>query len=132
MLEVKQAFEQKINTITPTIATAYENTTFTPANGVPYQELYLLPSYNDDTFQDSRLVNGIFQITLKYPTLKGNKDILERVKLYLDSFKSGDTITNGGIVVNVLGHPTVKNMGVIGDRVVSIISVNFWADYEMV
>ena len=44
MIEIKQAFELKLNSITPLIQTAYENTPFAPTVGTPYQELYLMPA----------------------------------------------------------------------------------------
>lgn len=131
MIEIKTAFELAMNSITPTIATAYENTPFIPTNNVPYQELYLIPSMNDNIFIDNAgfISYGIFQITLKYPTGKGTKDILDRIKLYLDNFQSGKNLTQGGITVNVLNTPSVKNAGVVGDRLVYILSINYQAFY---
>ena len=132
MIEIKNAFEIKLNTITPLISTAYENTPFSPVNNVPYQELFLIPAMNDNIFIDNPgyLSYGIFQITLKYPTGKGTKDILYRVKLYLDNFKSGDILTKDGIETNIQGSPTVKNLGVVGDRICYAISINYMAHYQ--
>ena len=131
MIEIKQAFENKINSITPTIQTAYENVTFTPTAGVPYQELYLIPATNDNIFIDGEgfISYGIFQITLKYPTGKGTKDISDRVKLYLDNFKSGDNLVQGGITTNILNTPKVVSLGTSGDRIIYAISINYQAFY---
>ena len=131
MIEVKIAFETKINSITPTIQTAYENVTFTPTAGVPYQELYLIPATNDNIFIDGEgfVSYGIFQVNLKYPTGKGTKDILDRVKLYLDNFKSGDNLVQGGITTNILNTPKVVNLGTSGDRIIYAISINYQAFY---
>lgn len=134
MIEIKTAFELAINSITPTIATAYENTNFDPKllpAGTPYQELYLIPSYNDNPFigGDGFISYGIFQVTLKYPTGKGTKDILDRIKLYLDNFQSGQNLTQNGITINVLNTPSIKNAGVVGDRLVYILSINYQAFY---
>lgn len=131
MIEIKTAFEKKIATISPTIATAYESVSFLPTTGVPYQELYLIPATNDNPFIDNSkyIAYGIFQITLKYPTNKGSKDILDRVKLYLDNFRSGDNLVQGGITINILNAPTVKNLGIDGDRLVYIVSINYQAFY---
>lgn len=133
MIEIQTAFNIKIDSISPKIDTAYENgTVFNPVAGTPYQELYLMPSYNDDTFRDGYIARGIFQITLKYPKNQGTKTILDRVKLYLDNFYSGLKLNKDGIIVNVDGSPTAKSLGVIGDRFVYAISISYWADYEMV
>ena len=131
MIEIKQAFENKINSITPTIQTAYENVTFTPTAGVPYQELYLIPATNDNIFVsgDGFISYGIFQITLKYPTGKGTKDILDRVRLYLGNFKSGDNLVQDGITINILNTPKFVNLGMSGDRIIYAISINYQAFY---
>lgn len=132
MLEIKQTFESKLATITPTIATVYEGTQYTPIVGTPYQEVFILPALNDNVFIDnSKYISyGIFQITLKYP-LSGNasKDILTRIKLYLDNFKSGDNLVKNGITVNILNTPNVKNLGIDGDRLVYVVSINYQAFY---
>jgi len=133
LLEIKQAFEIKLNSINPTIATAYENAPFTPTNGVPYQELTLLPSYNDSEYiNDKQYVSyGLVQITIKYPTTKGAKDVLDRVKLYMNNFVRGDTLTNGGINIKIKSTPIAVNLGTIGDRYVYAISINYKAFYEL-
>ena len=130
MNEIYRAFEAKLNTITPLLSTAFENAPFSPVNNVPYQELFLIPAMNDDEFRDGYLAKGIFQINLKYPVGKGTKDILDRVKLYLDNFKIGTTLTKDGIVTNIDRTPTAKSLGVIGDRLCYAISITYWADYE--
>lgn len=135
MIEIQTAFNIKIDSIGPKIDTAYENgTVFNPVAGTPYQELYLMPSYNDNPFIDNAgfLSYGIYQITLKYPKNQGTKAMLDRVKLYLDNFKSGSNLTKDGIVINIQGTPSIKNLGVVGDRFVYAISINYMAHYEMV
>ena len=134
MIEIQNAFSIKLNSINPTIATAYENVSFTPTNNVPYQELSLLPSYNDSEYiNDKQYISyGLVQITLKYPTTKGSKDILDRVKLYMNNFVRGDTLTNGGINIKIRSTPVAVNLGTIGDRYVYAISINYKAFYEMV
>ena len=134
MIEIENAFRIKLNTISPVIATAYENVPFTPTSNVPYQELSLLPSYNDSEYiNDKQYISyGLVQITLKYPTTKGSKDILDRVKLYMNNFVRGDTLTNGGISIKIRSTPVAVNLGTIGDRYVYAISINYKAFYEMV
>lgn len=137
MIEIQNAFSIKLNSINPTIATAYENVPFDPKLlpvGSPYQELSLLPSYNDSEYiNDKQYISyGLVQITLKYPTTKGSKDILDRVKLYMNNFVRGDTLTNGEISIKIRSTPVAVNLGTIGDRYVYAISINYKAFYEMV
>ena len=132
MLEIKQAIEIKLNSILPVIQTSYENSPFTPTTGTPYQEVTFLLAYNDNAFIDNSgyLSYGLVQILLKYPTGSGSNAILSRVKLYLDNFKSGTILTKDGIETNIQGTPTVKNLGVVGDRICYAISINYMAHIE--
>jgi hypothetical protein len=131
VLEIKRCFETKIGTVTPTISTAYEGVAFNPTVNVPYQQLFLLPAGNEDEYinETNYKAYGIFQITLKYPLLK-YKDMLDRVKLYLDTFPRATTMTNNNIKVKVKNTPIVRNLGQDADRLVYVISINYEAFYE--
>ena len=127
MLNARLAFEEAINAINPTIATAYENVSFTTSSGVPYQELYDIPSSNDHLFIDNAEFEGlgIFQITLKYPSGAGMKTVSNRAELYVSSFPCGRKLTKNGDTITVLQTPKVNNLGIEGDRVVVAVSINY-------
>lgn len=127
MLNTRLAFEEAINAISPTIATAYENVSFTPSSGVPYQELYDIPASNNHLFMDNSEFEGlgIFQITLKYPSGTGMKTVSNRAELYVSSFPVGTKLTKNGEVITVLQTPKVNNLGVDGDRVIVAVSINY-------
>ena len=129
MIQIKQGFEEKINSINPTISTVYEGTTLAPTTGIAYQELYLIPATNDDYLDSGYVSKGIFQITLKYPTGKGTKDILDRIKLYLDNFPASTRMVKDSITVRVINTPKVVNLGSSGDRIIYAISINYEAFY---
>lgn len=124
---IKLAFDTKVNSITPTIQTAYEGVPFTPTNGVPYQELYLLPALNDGfSLSDNDFMSrGIFQITLKYPNGSGVVDLMDRIDLYLQNLKKNDILSNGGYNIKITNAPQVVRLGVDGDRIVYAISINY-------
>ena len=127
MLNARLAFEEAINAINPTIATAYENVSFTPSSGVPYQELYDIPASNNHLFIDNAEFEGlgIFQITLKYPSGQGMKTVSNRAELYVSSFPCGRKLTKNGDTITVLQTPKVNNLGIEGDRVVVAVSINY-------
>lgn len=127
MLNARLAFEEAINAINPTIATAYENVSFTPTSGVPYQDLYDIPASNNHLFIDNAEFEGlgIFQITLKYPSGQGMKTVSNRAELYVSSFPCGRKLTKNGDTITVLQTPKVNNLGVDGDRVVVAVSINY-------
>lgn len=132
MIEIKQSFESEIATITPSIQTAYEGVAFTPTINIPYQELYLMPAINDNIYIDGNgfISYGIFQITLRYPTgTNASKNILERIKLILDAFPSGKDLVKNRITTNILNTPSVENLGIVGDRLVYAVSINYQAFY---
>lgn len=136
MIEIETAFKKKIKTLFPTFLSIYENVS-QPSSislATPYQELYFLPSYNDDAFVDNSkyLAYGIFQATLKFPVNKGTLEIETMVKTYLTNFKSSQPLLEDGISVNIVGVPTAKKIGVVDTRFVYIISINYFAQYEMV
>lgn len=127
--QIKQLFETKISSITPTIETAYEGVVFTSTNGTPYQELYIIPAINEAPYINETLhyEKGIFQITLKYPTGTGTGATLDRVSLYMDNFFSGMSLTKDDVKVSVINAPKIVNLGANGDRLVYVISINYKA-----
>lgn len=131
MLEIKRCFETKVATVIPKIDTSYEGIKYDPIVGKEYQELFLLPAGNEDEYINENIYRsyGIFQITLKYPLLK-YKDMLDRVKLYLDTFPRATTMTNNNIKVKVKNTPIVRNLGQDSDRLVYVISINYEAFYS--
>ena len=56
--------------------------------------------------------------------------MLDRVKLYLDTFPRATTMTNNNIKVKVKNTPIVRNLGQDADRLVYVISINYEAFYE--
>lgn len=127
MLNARLAFEEAINAISPTIATAYENVSFTPTINVPYQQLYDIPSSNNHLFIDNSEFEGlgIFQITLRYPSGKGTKDAFNRAELYVLSFPCGLKLTKNGDTITVLQTPQIDVLGVDGDRYSVAVSINY-------
>lgn len=124
---VRLAFHNAIATITPTIETAYEGVTFTPTNGVPYQELYILPALNDPLFIDNPSYNdiGICQILLYYPFGVGTNPIMGRAQLIVDAFKVGSKITYSTDTITITDAPDVRNLDKSGDRLVFAVSINY-------
>ena len=124
MLRIRQALEKAVLAVTPAIDTAFENTTFSPKAGKPYQQLYFLPAKPEAAVIDDSIseVSGVFQITLRYPTGEGVKDVLERVKLYEKAFKVGVKLENE---VFITAPTSVNILGVDGDRYGVAVSIYF-------
>lgn len=132
-MSTRTAFESKLNEMTPSLATEWENTTFSPANGVPYQTVNLLQNNPVDTTiaNETYLEQGIFQVTLKYPTNKGMKDIETRANLVREFFKKGTILTDGSNSIYITQTPSITNLGKYGDRHLIVISINYFTPQEV-
>jgi hypothetical protein len=124
MLRIRQALEKAVLAVAPAIDTAFENTTFKPRAGEPYQQLHFLPAKPEAAVIDDSIseVLGVFQITLRYPAGKGVKDVLERAKLYEKAFKVGVKLENK---VFITAPTSVNILGVDGDRYGVAVSIYF-------
>lgn len=110
MLDIRIALETRLNTMTPSLSTAWENDKFTPAVGTPYQRVYALPASTDNpTFGDTQsLESGIMQVSLCYPELKGSGAAITRAELIRDQFTRGLTLTSGSITVRIQNTPSIS------------------------
>ena len=117
MLRIRQALEKAVLAVTPAIDTAFENTPFKPRAGEPYQQPSIAAI--DDSIAE---IDGVFQITLRYPAGKGVKDVLERAKLYEKAFKVGVKLENE---VFITAPTSVNILGVDGDRYGVAVSIYF-------
>ncbi|WP_107811667.1 phage tail terminator-like protein [Campylobacter concisus] len=124
MLRIRQALEKAVLAVTPAIDTAFENTTFNPRAGEPYQQLHFLPAKPSAAVIDDSIseVLGVFQITLRYPAGEGVKNVLERARLYEKAFKVGVKLENE---VFITAPTSVNILGIDGDRYGVAVSIYF-------
>nr|DAV04098.1 MAG TPA: tail completion protein [Caudoviricetes sp.] len=124
MLRIRQALEKAVLAVTPAIDTAFENTTFNPRAGEPYQQLHFLPAKPEAAVIDDSIseVLGVFQIILRYPAGEGVKNVLERARLYEKAFKVGVKLENE---VFITAPTSVNILGVDGDRYGVAVSIYF-------
>ncbi len=106
---IRQALETQLNSLTPSISTAWENVAFTPVNNVPYQQVNLMIADNKDvTVSDSSYVtNGLLQVLLVFPIGSGTKSAATRADLILSTFKRGLELTAGSIKVRIHKTPVI-------------------------
>jgi len=126
---VRTALESKLNAMTPAVAIAWNNLGYTPVTGTPYQACYLLPAKPDNpTLGDGFYrMQGIFQISLFYPTGVGPQTADKRADLTAAAFKRGTTMTSGGIKVLVDEAPYIGQGRADGDRWMIPIRVRYSA-----
>lgn len=114
---IRAALETRLDTISPSIASAYENAKYTPVSGTPYQQVHLLLATPDNPVMGTGFrEQGFMQVTLLYPLLKGPGDAQARADLIRTTFPKGLSLTNSGVVVNIDKTPVIGNGTVDGDR----------------
>ncbi len=118
LVSVRAALETKLNAMTPSISTAWENLPFTPVAGTAYQAAYLLPATPDNSTLGDGFYRaiGIFQISLFYPLQAGAGVAAARAELIRAAFKRGTTMTSGSVKVIVDRTPEIGQGRVDGDR----------------
>lgn len=130
--KVYTAYISKINSITPKIDTVYENKEYTPINGKPYQEIYIMPSDNIAPYMNETSYNmeGLIQITLCYPLNEGRTSAMDRASLYMNLFPFADNFTSDGLTVRQAGMPKITNLGINDNRYKIVLRVGFVAVIE--
>ncbi len=122
---ISVAFENKLNALSPAVATAYENVNYAPVTGTPYQKVNLLPAQpeNDTLGSDYYREVGLFQIGLYYPMNTGRGAAQARAQALKNHFKRGTVMTANGQTVRVIRTPQVSPSQIIGDRYFIAVSV---------
>ena len=115
---VRAALETKLNAITPSLATAWQNIGYTPVTGTPYQACFVMPAIpsNPTLGDDFYREQGIFQISLFYPLLEGAQDAEARAQLIRTTFKRGTAMTSGSVSVLVNTTPEIGQGRADDDR----------------
>jgi hypothetical protein len=129
-MTVRAALETALNTISPSLLTAWENVPFTvPAPATPYQMAHLLLAQPDNvsmggtTFQEI----GIFQVTLLYPQQSGAAAAEARATLVRDTFRRGRSFTASGKTVTIERTPEITPGRNEDGRFVIPIRIRFFA-----
>jgi hypothetical protein len=126
---IRAMLESRLNTLSPALATAWENAPYTPVVGTPYQAAYLLlatpenPTMGDDYYREQ----GIFQINLFYPIQAGTATAAARAAAIKTLFKRGTSITSNGVTVQIEATPEVSQGRRDGDRWALPVKIRWFA-----
>ena len=131
-LKIRAALETQLGAMLPALATAWENTAFTPSPGVPYQRIFLLPAEPEnptygagDTFRRER---GLLQVSLSYPLQDGPAAATARAELLRTAFVKGATFTSAGVTVFIERTPEIAPALFEADRYVLNVRIRYFSN----
>lgn len=129
-IAIRAALETALMTITPAVQTQFENVTFTPKTGVPYQSAYLIMNRTEnpvvgDGFYRER---GIFQVTLRYPIGTGSVAPMTQAEKIRTLFRRGASFNKDGITVMCDRTPDIRVLPNEVDRFVIVVKIYFYSN----
>ncbi|MCJ7808595.1 MAG: DUF4128 domain-containing protein [Dehalococcoidia bacterium] len=130
IVSIRVALETHLNSLTPSIATAWESVPFTPVTGTPYQQVNTAfanpenPTLGDAMYR----IKGMMLVQLSYPPNTGTKAASTRADLLVNHFKRATSLTSGGVTVLIDKTPSIAPAIIDGDRYKIPVSIYFTAD----
>lgn len=104
---IRKLLETRLNTVGGVFPTAFENLTYKPQDGTPWQAAHLLPAPTQNpTLGDGyKREHGIMQTMLCYPKNVGVQPIHARAEVLKAGFARGLSMTEGLVTVRILRSP---------------------------
>lgn len=134
-VSIKNAMEVALHSITPALATSWENMPFTPVAGTPYQAVSFKFATPDNREMGRRYQEkGLMYVKLLYPLLPttgaGTATQMARAELIRAKFYASQTFASGGITTLIHGTPEINTLGADGDRFSIVVMVPFLANIQ--
>lgn len=129
-IAIRRAIEQRLHTMIPALATAWQNASFKPPAGVPYQRAELLPAIPDNVSNMTSFYRdqGLYQVTLMYPLDEGPNPAEARGELIKARFPKGLQIVQDGVTVTISGTPYCQIATRDGDRWSVPVRIPYYAN----
>lgn len=128
LIQVRTALQTQLATISPALATAYENEPYTPVAGTPYQQVTILRAQPDNLEIGPIYTDrGILQVNLFYPLNAGAGAAEARAELIRTAFAYGSSFVSGGVTVTIIATPEVAPARAEDDRFLVPVRIRFSA-----
>ena len=131
---IRAALEQRLDTITPSLATAYENVHFDKPTDLvtPWQAVHVLfgEPVNLDQGGDGFQLNGFMRVNLMYELRKGSAAALARALLIRAAFARKTVLTNSGATVTIHRTPAIGNGFPADERWNLPVTVPFFSNLQ--
>lgn len=126
---IQAALEKRLQAMAPAISTAFENVTFQPVAGQPFQRVNFMPAEPASESIGCKLVehSGLFQVSLRYPAGGGRGAAQVRAEAVRSQFKSPMTLTEGAVNVHINKPARISAGYQDGDRWVVPVTISWHA-----
>lgn len=127
---IRSLLESRLDSIYPSVETAWENVPFEPVTGVLYQRAFLLPASTENpTFGDSMArENGIFQVSVCAPIGLGSIEAMQRASLIRNRFYRGLSLVKGSVTVRIIKTPSIAPAITESVFYVIPVSISYFSD----
>lgn len=130
LVKVRAALETALNGMSPSLATAWENSPYSPVVGTPYQRVYLLAAEPENPEMGTYTIDrGYLQISLSYPLDAGPSAAAARAELIRSTFKKNNNFTASGLTTVIERTPEIAPARIEDNRYVVPVKVRFRASY---
>jgi hypothetical protein len=112
--------------------TAWENVSFAPTSGQPYQRAALLPGQTQGpTMGDGfKRELGVLQVDLYYPTGSGPKEATARAEALRGLFPRGWSASSGPVLLRIVPHPYMSPARIEDGWYRVSVSIPYTADIQ--
>ena len=127
---ILSAFLNRLDAMTPALATKKPNVSYTPVTGTPYQRARLIPNTPEHPTLGDQYHReiGFFEVLLFYPINTGTRAANTRGQGIKTQFARGTTMVQNGQVVKVLRTPTVAPEIEDGDRYIIPVTIEYYSE----
>jgi hypothetical protein len=128
-IEIRKALETQLIALDNSIATAWENVDFSPANNEPFQIVHFLYTQPGDVgFKNGPyLQQGYMQVSLQYPTNQGSGAAQAKAEMLRAGFFRGLSLSANGITTVIAQTPEILAAIVENDRYSVKVRIRFYA-----
>jgi len=127
--KIRAALETTVNSMTPALPTAWQNDSFSPANGVAWQRVSVLTGRPENQVMDaSYKENGILRFSLFYPLRIGSALASQRIDLIRSVFPRDTKLVKDNVTVTTVGTPEKASEQVETDWYSVVIDIRFYSE----
>ena len=130
---IRKAFEKYLVIVPNGLgkdSTAFENASFTPTTGQPYQlsRLVPLPVENPTFGGNYNREVGFYQVVLSYPRGQGVGKLADMADKIKDHFKRGTTLVQGSDTVIIDRTPEISTVYINDTRAEITIRIRYYSE----